>query len=81
MVADLEAVGVPDSAGADAASPLLDSELFESELFVSEALLSELLLSPLFDSPPSAAAGLPAGLVALLSFTYHPDPLKITPAA
>ena len=80
-VADFEDVEALDAAGAAAGSLVLESELVESELFVSEPPASELLLSALFESPPSPATGLLAGLVALLSFTYHPDPLKITPAA
>ncbi len=80
-VADFEDVEALDAAGAAADSLVLESELVESELLVSELPASALLLSALFESPPSPATGLLAGLVALLSFTYHPDPLKITPAA
>ncbi len=80
-VADFEDVEALDAAGAAAGSLALESELVESELLESGPPASELLLSALFESPPSPATGLLAGLVALLSFTYHPDPLKITPAA
>jgi hypothetical protein len=80
-VADFEDVEALDAAGVAAGSLVLESELVESELLVSEPPASALLLSAVFESPPSPATGLLAGLVALLSFTYHPDPLKITPAA
>ncbi len=79
--ADLAALDPSAAAEEPAFSLPFDSALLDSELFASVPPDSALLFSEPFDSPDSLDTGLLAGLVALLSLTYQPEPLKITPAA